>query len=151
MTASSFLEISKASIGDLPLVLALIRQCELLETGVAEAIDGFFVAHSAGMLVGCAGLEVHAEFGLLRSVAVGPSQRKAGLGTKLVEGVADAARAQGLRELLLLTTTAPTFFERRGFSAVLRSSVPAQIAESWEFRVGCPQTARVMHLALREA
>jgi len=144
-------EVSKATRGDLPALLALLRQCELLETGVAEAIDGFCVARSAGALVGCAGLETYGELGLLRSVAVEVSARSAGLGTQLVESVAAAARAQGLRELFLLTTTAAPFFERRGFVSVLRPSVPEQIADSWEFRVGCPQTALAMRLALKAA
>ena len=142
--------LSRATRGDLPAVLALIRQCELLETGVAEAIAGFCVARSADALVGCAGLETYGELGLLRSVAVELSARHAGLGTRLVDGVAAAARAQGLRELFLLTSTAASFFERRGFVSVLRSSVPAPIAGSWEFRVGCPQTARAMRLLLKD-
>ena len=131
-------------------MLALVKRCELLETGVAEAIDEFFVARRDEALVGCAGLEVYGELGLLRSVAVEPSLRTVGLGTKLVASVATLARARGLRELFLLTTTAPRFFERRGFTSVPRSSVPSEIAGSWEFRVGCPQTALAMHLALHQ-
>jgi amino-acid N-acetyltransferase len=138
------IQVSLATRGDLPEVLALLRQCGLLETGVAEAFEGFRVARSAGSLVGCAGFESHGDVGLLRSVAVEAALRRTGLGTKLVDGVAAAARARGLRQLYLLTTTAGDFFERRGFRPVARSAVPASVAACWEFRSGCPQAALVM-------
>jgi amino-acid N-acetyltransferase len=89
--------------------------------------------------------------GLLRSVAVEPSVRRSGLGEALVGGIVAQARELGLRELYLLTTTAPEFFERLGFSHVIRSDVPAAVAESWEFRTGCPQSAQAMRRALQEA
>ena len=129
-------------------MLHLLRECELLETGVAEAIDGFVLARSAGTLLACAGLEVYGELGLLRSVAVALSARGSGLGSRLLERVAEAARERGLRELFLLTSTAARFFQRRGFEPLARASVPEAIAGSWEFRVGCPQTALPMRLSL---
>jgi amino-acid N-acetyltransferase len=144
-------EVTQATHGDLPFVLALLSHCELPETGVAEAIDGFCIARSVGALVGCAGLEAHGELGLLRSVAVDVTARNAGLGALLVESVVASARARRLRELYLLTTTAARFFERRGFASVLRSSVPPAIANCWEFRVGCPETALAMRLPVKEA
>lgn len=141
-------ELSVATSRDLPEVLALLRQCKLLEDGVAEAIDSFWVARSTHGLIGCAGLETYGGFGLLRSVAVDESARGSGLGERLVARVAAAARARGLSHLFLLTTTAPGFFERRGFQRVERSAVPAQVAESWEFRAGCPATAVAMRFEL---
>jgi amino-acid N-acetyltransferase len=136
--------VSTATDADLPEVLALLRQCALLEGGVAEAIHEFSLVRSTGALVGCAGLEVYGDCGLLRSVAVREAARGAGLGERLVDAVAANARMRGLSHLFLLTTTAQGFFERHGFQVVPRSAVPLQVAESWEFRVGCPQTAVAM-------
>jgi N-acetylglutamate synthase-like GNAT family acetyltransferase len=82
-------ELSRATRTELSEVLALVKACELLETGVAEAIESFVVARAAGSL--------------------------------------------------------------RGFQKVERAAVPAEIAESWEFRVGCPQTALPMRLILRSS
>lgn len=144
-------EVSRATPGDLSDVLELLRDCELLETGVAEAIESFMVARADSWLVGCAGLEVYGDVGLLRSVAVRASTRGSGLGSELVARVAAGARRQGLRELFLLTTTASQFFERRGFQVLQRSAVPPEIAASWEFRIGCPQTALPMRLGLRSS
>ena len=148
MTVSSAPRLSSATPADLPAVLALVRQSKLLENGVSEAIERFLIARVDSRAVGCAGLEIYADGGLLRSVAVEPSARQAGLGAALVGGVVAAARQVGLRELYLLTTTAPGFFERLGFARVERSDVPLAVAESWEFRVGCPQTAQAMRLVL---
>lgn len=144
-------EVSKATQAELPEVLGLMQECELPDTGVAEAIESFVVARAAGTLIGCAGLELYGQLGLLRSVAVRASARRAGLGSELVGRITAAARGQGLRELFLLTTTASQFFERCGFQAVERSLVPTEIAESWEFRVGCPQSALPMRLSLRSS
>lgn len=141
--------ISPATHADLPAVLALLRECGLLEIGVAESIESFVVVRSAHAVIGCAGLEPYGDLGLLRSVAVRATARGSGLGRELVARVTAAARGLGLRELFLLTTTAPRFFEALGFEPLPRSSVPPQIAESWEFRVGCPQTALPMRLAMR--
>ena len=141
-------ELRNASLDDLQDVLALLRGCELLESGVAEALGDFLVARSDEELLGCAGLEVYGEVGLLRSVAVAERARKSGLGRRLVESMATSGAHRGLRELYLLTTTAPTFFGRMGFVPVTRDLVPAGIATSWEFRTGCPRTALAMRLSL---
>ena len=141
-------QLRPASLDDLQNVLALLRSCELLESGVAEAIGNFLVAPSSNGLLGCAGLEVYGDLGLLRSVAVDSRARRFGLGRKLVEGVVELGRRRRLRELYLLTTTAPEFFGRLGFLSTARALVPATVAASWEFQTGCPQTALPMRLAL---
>jgi amino-acid N-acetyltransferase len=140
--------ISGATIADLADVLALLQRCSLLETGVREAIADFWVARSGGQLLGCAGLETYGDRGLLRSVAVEAAARGSGLGSRLVERTAAMAREKGVRELFLLTTTAPRFFTRCGFEAIPRDAVPQAVAESWEFREGCPQTALPMRRLL---
>lgn len=148
MTDAGSTTLSRATNGELSEVLALLRSAELLETGVAEAVDAFLVARSGGALLGTAGLEAYGDFGLLRSVAVAAEARGHGLGRQLVAGIVADAERRGLRELYLLTTTAPLFFERLGFRAIARGSVPEPVAGSWEFRVGCPQSARAMRLVL---
>lgn len=148
MTGDQTFELGAATHADLPVVLELLRDCALLETGVAEAFGAFVVARSPGELVGCAGLEVYGELGLLRSVAVRPAARSAGLGSALVASIEGEARRRALRELYLLTTTAAPFFQKRGFASVSRTALPPEIAQSWEFRVGCPQTAQALYRTL---
>ena len=143
--------VSNATTSDLPAIFALLRDCELLESGVAEALGEFLVARMDGALLGCAGLETYDDLGLLRSVAVEVRARKSGIGRELVERAVASARAVCLRGLFLLTTTAPAFFEHLGFVLTSRVAVPPAIADSWEFRAGCAQTALLMRRPLGEA
>jgi amino-acid N-acetyltransferase len=133
--------------GDLPAVLALLRECRLFETGVPEAIGTFVVARSPRGLLGCAGVELYGELGLLRSVAVSAAARGSGLGSALVARAEQLAAERGVRDLYLLTSTARLFFEKRGYVPVERAAVPTAIAASWEFREGCPLTALPMRHA----
>ncbi len=139
-----------ASASDLPAVEALLAAAELPVVGVADFIDRFVVVESDGTLVGVAGLEVHREDGILRSVAVAPSYRGHGLGRRLTEQVLDAARAAGLPRLYLLTTTAAAYFARHGFRRIERADASAVVQRSVEFREACPASAVAMVLELKE-
>ena len=99
------------------------------------------VAVDGDQLVGTAAMEIHGPQGLLRSVAVTPERQGMGIGRQLVEMVEREAREKGLKELVLLTMTAPGFFERLGFTAVERCSVEGPVTQSVEFTVCCPDSA----------
>jgi amino-acid N-acetyltransferase len=144
-------EISPATNDDLPSVLALLRDCHLPDGGIREIIEHLLVARAGERLLGCAGLELYGEQALLRSIAVEAAARGSGLGRALVQRALVLARQRGVRELYLLTTTAPAFFEKLGFSPVARDATPDSIASSWEFRTGCPQSAHAMRLVLDPA
>ena len=58
------------------------------------------------------------------------------------------ARAEGVRALYLLTTTAAPYFHRAGFQVVARDQVPPEIRQSREFAHACPASAIVMTLPL---
>lgn len=133
-----------AEPSDLPAVLGLVAQCGLLERGVAEAMAAMVVATAGEAVVGCAAVEHCGGSGLLRSVAVAPDYRSKGLGRALVEAALERAAAAQLAPIFLLTTSAAAFFARLGFEPAERPSAPLAIAESWEFRAGCPATATFM-------
>lgn len=101
-----------------------------------------------GELAAVAGLEAHHDNALLRSVAVRPEWRAHGLGQELVRRVVCHAEARGLHALYLLTMTAEHFFPRFGFERVQREAVPAEIAETLEFKSACPASAVAMCKAL---
>lgn len=125
-------------------VLALLEQNGLPTVGVEDNISGFLVARSNAAVVGSAAIESYGASGLLRSVAVAPAQRRAGIGTSLVlQALAKAAR-EGVGTFYLLTTSAAPFFERFGFVTCPREEAPPAIRESWEFRTGCPTSAILM-------
>lgn len=130
---------------DLRGALDLLGRSELTEQDVAERWGHYFVVREDdGRVVGVAGLEVHGEDGLLRSVAVDPDYRSQALGASLVEAAMERAQRLKLRDVYLLTTTARDYFARHGFADCSRDTAPLPVRESWEFRSGCPQTAAFM-------
>lgn len=137
-----------ATPGDLPGIRALLEANRLPTADLDGSIPAFLVARDGPALVGVGGLEVHGDAGLLRSVVVADRLRGTGLGRALVEAVEAAARRQGLRELVLLTETAPDFFARLGYADIARDEAPAAIRGGTEFRTLCPQSARCMRKRL---
>jgi amino-acid N-acetyltransferase len=130
---------------DLRGALELLGKAELTDRDVSEGWGHYFVVREDdGRVIGVAGLELHGEFGLLRSVAVDLDYRGQGLAAALVEAVLQRAERVGLRSVYLLTTTAHDYFARRGFGDCARDQAPPAISESWEFKSGCPSTAAFM-------
>ena len=138
-----------ASNADLPAIERLLTSSGLPTAGVAEALRGFIVAESNQEIVGVAGLELCCnEYALLRSTAVDPEWRGAGLGRRLVTHVIAEAESRGIKALYLLTTTAERYFPSFGFVTTRRDAVPDEIKQSVEFREACPASATVMTLDL---
>jgi amino-acid N-acetyltransferase len=137
---------------DLRGALDLLGRSELTDQDVSEGWGHYFVVREDdGRVVGVAGLELHGEDGLLRSVAVDADYRGQGLAAALVEAVLQRATRVGLRSVYLLTTTARDYFARRGFSDCPREKAPRAISESWEFKNGCPSTAAFMKRDVAQA
>jgi amino-acid N-acetyltransferase len=134
---------------DLGRALELLRAERLPEHGVVEQFGHYLVVRELGQLVGVCGVEVHGEYGLLRSLVIDPGFRGQGAGDCLVRGLLDFAGPKlHLKALYLLTTTAQRYFERYGFHLVTREEAPAAIRESWELREGCPASAAFMKRSL---
>lgn len=109
-----------------------------------EMLEHFLTAYVDKILVGCAGLEMLGEAGLLRSVAVDEAHRGTGLGKRLVEAMEEHARREGLRELYLLTTTAEGFFVSLGYRKLPREEAPPGIAATEQFATLCPSSSSFM-------
>jgi len=138
-----------AAPGDLPDIRSLLAALELPSQDVGGPAQAFLVAREGGSLAGCVGLERCGDDALLRSLAVAPRLQGVGLGRALHAQAVESARAQGVRALYLLTTTAAPFFERAGFERVERTAAPPAVAASPEFSALCPASAVCMRLALR--
>lgn len=140
--------IRSARPADEPAILTLLEAAHLPTDEVGEWLPHYVVAEEAGRVVGVAGLEVHGEDGVLRSVVVDASRRGGGLGGRLAATIIAAARQAGLRRLYLLTTTAETYFPRYGFRPIPRSEASSAVAQSVEFQEACPDSAVAMVLDL---
>ncbi len=145
-------DIRPAQPSDLAAIHELLTRSSLPTVGVAEALDGFFVAEASGSIVGVVGIETCCDqYGLLRSTAVDAPWRSHGVGRKLVEHAIADAEARGFDALYLLTTTAERYFPSFGFRVTQRDSVPPEIKATAEFCSACPASATVMELELATA
>lgn len=139
---------STATLADLENVLALLELNQLPQAGVRDHFQDFVLALDADQVIACAGLEIYAGAGLLRSVAVHPDYRSQGLGAKLTESILDLAEHKKLSSVSLLTTTAEDYFPKFGFVKVNRSDLPESLKASEELRGACPDSAIAMMLEL---
>lgn len=93
---------------------------------------------------GLVGLELFGSDALLRSLAVAPTAQYSGLGSTLLEQAEGYAYTHGVRSRCLLTTTAPTFFEERGYRPTSREDCPAAIRSTSEFASLCPASSTLL-------
>jgi amino-acid N-acetyltransferase len=138
------IRIDRATPADAEALLALMQRAHLPADGLASHLDAAFVARDGERVVGSAAIELYADGGLLRSVAVDEEHRGTGLGNRLTAAAIDEAQRRRLPALYLLTTTAERFFPRFGFERITRDEVPASVKESIEFRETCCASAVVM-------
>lgn len=136
--------IRPAEPGDYPAVAGLLEAAGLPTEGLPPSLADFVVAAADDGLVGAVGLEVYGPAALLRSAVVADRARGRGLGAALVDRLLEHARARGVRQVYLLTTTAEDWFPRFGFTRIERHAVPPALHASAEFRGACPESATVM-------
>ena len=133
---------------DAPAVERLLATAGLPLEGAAQALDLGVVAREGDRILAAAAVERFEEAGLLRSVVVADDRRGSGLGRAIVTAAEDAARAAGVRELYLLTETAPDWFPRLGYEVVDRAVASAAVGESIEFTTVCRGTGVPMRKSL---
>jgi amino-acid N-acetyltransferase len=140
--------IGRAAPDELPGIVDLLTRSQLPPDGIEAHLATTLVAREGARLVGCSALELYDGAALLRSVAVEPDRRGAGLGRRLTEAALALARERAVRTVYLLTTTAAEFFPRFGFRPLAREAVAPAVRRSIEFTTACPDTALAMHLTL---
>ncbi len=135
-----------AGADDLAAIVELLTDCGLPASDLStEHLADFFVATANDRLIGVAGVEQLERVGLLRSLAVAPDCRNAGLAHRLVTASEERAKSlHGISDLYLLTTTAADYFLQRGYREVPRASVPGGVAAHPQFAGLCPASARCL-------
>ena len=142
--AGTTTSIGPASGGDFDAIKRLLQGSLLPSRDVGEGRQRFIVASEAGRIIGCAGLQVAGEDGLVRSMAVHWTRRNAGLGSRLHQRLLLEAVLAGVKTLWVVTTTAEDFFVRHGFAKVEAAAVPAALQASEEFTAFVPGGSAVM-------
>lgn len=136
--------IGPASGGEIAALKRLLVSSLLPSRDVGGAHQRFIVASENGRIIGCAGLQVAGQDGLVRSMAVHWTRRNSGLGSRLHERLLFEAVLAGVRTLYVVTTSAEGFFASHGFRKVAASAVPPDLQVSEEFAAFVPGGSTVM-------
>ena len=138
--------IRSAAPAELPAILSLLRGAGLPTADISpnSALQVWVLQHH-GAITGAVALEGAGTDGrLLRSLVVDGAHRGCGCARALVARVEDAALAEGVMQIVLLTETAQALFQHLGYEAIQRSSAPANLQSTAEFRSLCPVSAVCM-------
>ena len=126
-------------------VVALLEAEGLPASDLTEAhLQHFFFIGTDGTPSALVGLEIYGRDALLRSLVVSATARTQGLGSALVLHAEQYAAAHEVRALYLLTTTAESFFEHRGYRRIDRANAPSAIQSTREFASLCPASSAFM-------
>jgi len=126
-------------------VVALLEAEGLPASDLTEAhLQHFFFTATDGTPSALVGLEIYGRDALLRSLVVSAAARTQGLGSALVLHAEQYAAAHEVRALYLLTTTAESFFEHRGYRRIDRAEAPSAIQSTREFASLCPASSAFM-------
>lgn len=136
---------------DMESIHLLLEGSGLPTADLTRSRPEFVVACDGRRIVGVGGLERFDEAGLLRSIAVVPDHRGAGIGPMIVGYLEERARRHGLSELVLLTQNAKGFFEAQGYRVIERLRAPLPVQQSEEFRCLCPSSAFCMYKRITES
>ena len=126
----------------------LLERSGLPTSDLTSSKPEFILAYEDAELIGAGALQRFDAVALLRSVAVAASRRSGGIGRLIVQELERLARGTNVTELVLLTQSAQRFFERQGYRAIERQSVPQAVQASEEFRSLCPTSATCMSKTL---
>jgi amino-acid N-acetyltransferase len=125
--------------------VALLRSAGLPVADLTAAhLNSFYYSGSVAEPDGIIGLELYGEQALLRSLVVAAAVRSTGLGSALLGHAESHARRAGVQSIYLLTTTAESFFSRRGYVLTRRDDAPATIRATREFADICPASSAFM-------
>lgn len=137
-------KIIKASDSQRALVIALLQTEKLPVEDLPPSLDNFYVALKDNTVIGAIGLEQYGNYALLRSMVVSGEHRNKNIASNLVNELENYGKHLGIIAMYLLTETAPTYFEKKGYQRIQREDVPAEVRESSEFSHVCPVSAVVM-------
>ncbi len=144
----SSVRIRRAAAADISAIAELLTRVKLPTDDLEMHLPHFWVAEQQGKVVGCVGMEVYPEGGLLRSLAVAPGLQKQGLGEQLYQAILKSAKEKKLPTIYLLTETAEEYFLQRGYRHTAREEVPESVKTSVEFQSVCPASAVCLFMKL---
>lgn len=139
------MSVGLANPSDLPAIRWLLEFDGLPSDDLTEELlRHFLVLRDEGQVLGVIGLELHSDVALLRSLVVAEEFRGRNHGAALTSAAESLARRLGIVSVYLLTTSAESFFQSRGYRRISRDAAPPQIRATTQFSALCPSTAVLM-------
>lgn len=135
--------ISEINQNNFSKAIALLKKNNLPMEDISDRTKLFAVIEDNDV-IGTIGIELYHSVALLRSLAVTTEKRSQGIANKLIAFLENFSKQNGANQLVLLTTTASGYFQKKGFEVIDRNNVPAEIKQSTEFTSTCPASAIVM-------
>lgn len=120
--------------GDEARFAELIIHGELPPFFISEFIEGFVAAEHEGMVIGCGGLEIYDDCGVIRSVVVDENARNKRIGERMAELLMEDARAAGATDVYLFTMHAVRFWQRLGFERAPIATWKQPPRISWQYQ-----------------
>ncbi|GAB3489265.1 amino-acid N-acetyltransferase [Marinomonas epiphytica] len=139
----SYEQLRSANIDDVGGMMALLAPLE--EKGVLvrrsrdlleNEINRFIVIERDGAIVACAALYPfeHDNMGELACLAVSPNYQGENRGERLLKGIEQSAKQQGMQSIFLLTTRTAHWFIERGFRETSLDALPSQKKELYNYQ-----------------
>ena len=137
------IEVRKASMSDIPAILALINgfaargiMLPRTEFELAENLRDFSVVEENEEVAGCAALHFYTPRAAeVRSLAIRPGFQGRGAGKALVASLEAEAQTYGVEDVFAFTYV-PDFFEKLGFTSIERGELPLK---AWKDCLRCPK------------
>jgi N-acetylglutamate synthase-like GNAT family acetyltransferase len=124
----------RGRVEDIEWMAQLMVTADLPPLFIAEFVEGFIAVEHEGEVVGCGGLELYGDAGVIRSVVVDQRARGLGFGRRMAELLAEDARRSGARDLYLFTLEAHAFWLALGFDDVSLDGWREPARECWQYR-----------------
>jgi amino-acid N-acetyltransferase len=150
MQTTDDVQLRAASPADCDQVATLLKRCGLPSDDTEQIIEAFHVAlDKGGRIVGCVAAEPLGKSIVVRTAAVDALYRDRGIASRLIETLLVRARGTGAHEAYLLSTAAPAYFARWGFSLFPADKAPPAVRGSTTFRHAERTSALCMRCELR--
>lgn len=142
------IDIVKAGPQHRQAIIDLLTEEHLPTADLPAQLDNFFVVADNDKVIAAIGLEQYVDCGLLRSMAVNKAYRNRHIAASLVNAIEALAKDSDIACMYLLTETAATYFEKKGYKKISRADAPEAIRASSEFSSTCPVSATLMKKSL---
>jgi len=128
----------RVGAADVAELTAFLGSADLTLSGLDDpGVRLWLLRDGSGALIGSTGFELSAEGGdaIIRSVAVAPDSRGAGLGIRLAEHALAEARSQGATRAWLFSRRSGPFWQRLGFEPADRDALADALATTRQVRL----------------